>query len=171
MKKVAAMEDSAVSPIIGTVLLIAITVTLAASLFTVMSGYLTGLPQTSPTASLQVINDTASSHSGINGTYDLTVTYVSNNITTGRINVEVTMSDDSLYSFHLSPVISASGGQYYLFNGTSGNLSVSYSGPGGYLTTSSQLIFKETNSSLYIQRISLIDTTADSSIGSVSMLS
>ena len=51
MKQIINKEDKAVSPIIATILLIAITVVLAATLYTVLGGFTKGLSSGSPTAS------------------------------------------------------------------------------------------------------------------------
>lgn len=50
MKQIINKEDKAVSPIIATILLIAITVVLAATLYTVLGGFTSGLPSGSPKA-------------------------------------------------------------------------------------------------------------------------
>lgn len=62
MKKVIQKKDKAVSPIIATILLIAITVVLAATLYTILGGYTTFLGASTPTASMTVKNDSSSSY-------------------------------------------------------------------------------------------------------------
>lgn len=171
MKRVLYRKDSAVSPIIGTVLLIAITVTLVASLFTVLGSYFNGLPQASPTASLNVVNSTTQKNSFINGFYTLSVTSVSNNISLSHVKVQIIMNNTDEYVFPLYLLQSSPGGIYTVFNGTSGNLTAQYSGTAGYLTSSSSITFTELNSTSFIDRISIIDTSSDSSMGSVTIVS
>ncbi len=171
MKRVSARKDQAVSPIIGTVLLIAITVTLAASLFTVLGSYFSNLPQASPSASLKIVNSTVQKNSAVNGSYILSVTSISNNISLDHVKVEVTMNSTEVYVFPLYSVENTPGGSYTIFNGTSGNMTAKYSGTQGYLTSSSSIAFTETNCSSFIEMVSIIDTTTDSSMGSITVVS
>lgn len=171
MRSVLARKDRAVSPVIGTVLLIAITVTLVASLFTVLGSYFSELPQASPTVSLNVVNSTTQKNSLINGTYTLSITSVSNNISLDHVKVEITMNSSDVYVFPLFSLESAPGGAYSIFNGSSGNLTVDYSGTSNYLTSSSIITFHEFNSTSFIDRISVIDASTDSSMGSITILS
>lgn len=170
MKETVYKNDKAVSPIIGTVLLIAITVTLAASVYTVLGSYFGGLPHPSPTASIKVVNNSSQKNSLINGSYTLSVTYVSNNVSIDDVKVQVTMGNTGVYSFSLLSVEQAPGGAMTVFNGTAGNLTVQYSGASGFLTSSSSIIFTESNGQSYISRISLIDVSTDSSMGSVNLI-
>lgn len=171
MKRVIRKSDSAVSPIIGTVLLIAITVTLAASLYTLLGGYFDGLPATSPTVSLKVVNDTTLSPGGVNGSYTLFVTYVSNNVSNSNVQVMVTMNNTDIYTFTLSSLEQSHNSTETVFNGSSGNLTAAYSGTAGFLTSSSSITFTETNNSAFISRIALIDHNTDSSMGSIPIIS
>ncbi len=171
MKKVVLKEDSAVSPIIATVLLVAITVTLIASLYTILGGYFSGFPPPTPTASLRVVNLTSQNGQLVNGSYSLQVTYVSNNISTQHVSVEVTMSNNSVYIFSLHSVEQTIGANYTIFHGPGGNFTANYSGTRGFLTSYSTIIFNEYNNSEYLQRIDLIDTISDSSLGSVNIIS
>lgn len=171
MRKVAERGDNAVSPVIGTVLLIAITVTLVASVYTIVGSYFNGLPSPSPTVSLKVVNSTAESGSLINGSYTLSVTYISNNVSTGNVQIQVAMNNSQLYEFMLSSVVQAPGGTYTIFNGTSGNITAKYSGATGFLTSSSVITIGEANNTAYINRISIIDASTDSSMGSLVIFS
>lgn len=170
MKRVTDKADKAVSPVIGTVLLIAITVTLVASVYTVLGGYFNGLPQPSPTVSLSVVNSTSQKGGLINGTYTLSVNYISNNVSTDHVKVQISMNNTNVYEFMLSNPETQAGQKYTIFNGTSGNLTVSYSGSGNSLTSSSIMVFTEANSTTFIYRISLIDTSTDSSMGYVNVI-
>lgn len=171
MKRVISKSDPAVSPIIGTVLLIAITVTLAASLYTLLGSYFDNLQTASPTVSLKAVNDTALSPAGVNGTYTLFITYVSNNISNDNVQVMVTMNNTDIYTFTLSTVEQSLNSTYVIFSGSSGNLTASYDGTAGYLTSSSSIRFNETNNLAFISRISLIDHNADSAMGSITIIS
>lgn len=171
MKRVIRKEDSAVSPIIGTVLLIAITVTLAASLYTVLGSYFNNLPQSSPTVSLKVINGTSSPGNSVNGSYTLFVTYTSNNVSNDNVEIMLSMNNTDQYTFMLSSVGADVNSTMQIYNGSSGNITATYSGTAGYLTPSSSLKITEKNMNAYISRISLIDKRTDSSMGYINIIS
>lgn len=171
MRVVVSRTDKAVSPIIGTVLLVAITVTLVASMYTILGGYFDGLPQPTPTASLKVVNGTATSNSLVNGSYSLYVTYVSNNISTQQVSVEITMSNGSVFIISLGSVDQASSVNFTVYSGSGGMLTANYTGTPSFLTSYSTITFDEYNNTGYLTRLDLIDTHSDSSLGSVNIIS
>ncbi len=171
MRRVLQRNDIAVSPIIGTVLLVAITVTLVATMYTVLGGYFNGLPGPSPTASLTVVNETQSNGGLVNGSYSLSVTYISNNVSTQHVKLEVTLSNGTVYLFQLSSAEGTGPSNYTLFSGQGGALTANYTGTPGFLTSYSTITFNEHNATSYLVRIDMIDTTSDSSMGSVDIIS
>ena len=73
MKQIIKKEDKAVSPIIATILLIAITVVLAATLYTVLGGFTKGLSSGNPTASISFVETSTNN-------YSISVNSVSGNV-------------------------------------------------------------------------------------------
>lgn len=171
MRGVVRRTDKSVSPIIGTVLLVAITVTLVASMYTILGGYFNGLPQPTPTASLRVVNGTVTSNGLVNGSYSLYVTYVSNNISTQQVSVEMTMNNGSVFVIQLGSVEFTPSGNFTVYNGTGGILTANYTGTPGFLTSYSTITFDEHNNTGYLTRLDLIDTHSDSSLGSINIIS
>ena len=93
MKQIINKEDKAVSPIIATILLIAITVVLAATLYTVLGGFTKGLSSGNPTASISFVESSPDNYSisvnSISGNVSLSsvVLQVFNGTYTGSINL------------------------------------------------------------------------------------
>ena len=93
MKQIINKEDKAVSPIIATILLIAITVVLAATLYTVLGGFTKGLSSGNPTASISFVESSPDNYSisvnSISGNVSLSsvVLQVYNGTYTGSINL------------------------------------------------------------------------------------
>ena len=93
MKQIIKKEDKAVSPIIATILLIAITVVLAATLYTVLGGFTKGLSSGNPTASISFIETSTNNYSisvnSVSGNVSLSsvVLQVFNGTETGSINL------------------------------------------------------------------------------------
>ena len=82
MKQIIKKEDKAVSPIIATILLIAITVVLAATLYTVLGGFTKGLSSGNPTASISFVE--ASPYN-----YSLSVNSISGNVSLSSVVLQV----------------------------------------------------------------------------------
>ncbi|MEM0155930.1 MAG: archaellin/type IV pilin N-terminal domain-containing protein [Thermoplasmataceae archaeon] len=91
MKKVMHKDDEAVSPIIATILLIAITVVLAATLYSVIQGYTSYLGGTTPTASIKLIPTTTNT----NENYQIYITGVSPNGNISLSNVELMITNNT----------------------------------------------------------------------------
>ena len=81
MKQIINKEDKAVSPIIATILLIAITVVLAATLYTVLGGFTKGLSSGNATAS--------ATFTGTAPNYTLVFTSVSGNVSMSSLTLEI----------------------------------------------------------------------------------
>ena len=99
MKEIRPKEDKAVSPIIATILLIAITVVLAATLVTILGGFTHGVSNTVETAGVtsSVVNGTGqfgtSTHDNIhywNATLYANVSSSSSSISSSSITVSLT---------------------------------------------------------------------------------
>ena len=82
MKQIINKEDKAVSPIIATILLIAITVVLAATLYTVLGGFTKGLSSGNPTASISFVETSPFN-------YSLSVNSVSGNVSLSSVDLQV----------------------------------------------------------------------------------
>jgi flagellin-like protein len=82
MKQIIKKEDKAVSPIIATILLIAITVVLAATLYTVLGGFTKGLSSGNPTASISFVETSPFN-------YSLSVNSVSGNVSLSSVDLQV----------------------------------------------------------------------------------
>ncbi len=93
MKKVIMKDDKAVSPIIATILLVAITVVLAATLYTILGGYTTFLGSSTPQASISV-KEVSSSTPPI---YLLYVQQFGGNISLNDVQLVVTNTNSSVY--------------------------------------------------------------------------
>ena len=96
MKEIRPKEDKAVSPIIATILLIAITVVLAATLVTILGGFTHGVSNTVETAGVtsNVVNatgQTATTHMHYwNATIYINVSSSSSSISTSSITITLT---------------------------------------------------------------------------------
>ena len=83
MKQIINKEDKAVSPIIATILLIAITVVLAATLYTVLGGFTKGLSTGNPTASVSFVQ------SGSTPNYSISFSSISGNVSMSSLSLVV----------------------------------------------------------------------------------
>ncbi len=92
MKKVILKDDKAVSPIIATILLVAITVVLAATLYTILGGYTTFLGISTPQASIQV-NEVANNPP----VYQMYVVQYGGNISLSEVQMVITTTNNSVY--------------------------------------------------------------------------
>ena len=102
MKQIINKEDKAVSPIIATILLIAITVVLAATLYTVLGGFTKGLSSGNPTASISFVESSPDNYSlsvnSVSGNVSLSsvVLQVFNGTATGSINLGTAASSGTI---------------------------------------------------------------------------
>ena len=92
MKRVFQEKDKAVSPIIATILLVAITVVLAATLYTIVGGYTTLIGASTPTASIQIQNASAT-HDAY---YFIYVQQFGGNISLNDTQIEITLSNNTI---------------------------------------------------------------------------
>lgn len=148
MKQVIRKEDKAVSPIIATILLVAITVVLAATLYTILGNYTLFLGSSTPSASITVQNDSSTTTN-----YPYYIIYVnqfSGNVSLQNVQMRVTSASNSVYLVPLQN------------NGTysyDGLWNISISGA-SYLSATTSISMQgnsHATSSPYLKEIQLID--------------
>ncbi|MCL4341968.1 MAG: type IV pilin [Candidatus Thermoplasmatota archaeon] len=159
MKRVFQEKDKAVSPIIATILLVAITVVLAATLYTIVGGYTTLIGASTPTASIQVQNASAPS----DAYYFIYVQQFGGNISLNDVQIEITLSNNTII-----PPITLSG---YLNSEKSigYNLSMKVSGDNYFGATTGIAINSTTSTHSvepFISQIRFIDVTTNGLIAS-----
>lgn len=93
MKQVFRTKDKAVSPIIATILLVAITVVLAATLYTILGNYTLFLGSSTPTASVQVKNASTAD----TPYYFVYVEQVGGNVSLNDVQMRITSSSNNIY--------------------------------------------------------------------------
>lgn len=98
MKKVIIKDDKAVSPIIATILLVAITVVLAATLYTILGGYTTFLGSSTPQASIH-LTPASNSQPPI---YMLYVQQFGGNLSLNDVQLVITNTNNTPYYTTLS---------------------------------------------------------------------
>ena len=130
MKQIIYKEDKAVSPIIATILLIAITVVLAATLYTVLGGFTKGLSSGSASASI--------SFTGTSPNYSIAFTSVAGNVSMSSLTLEIYNGSASVQSVSLAGAYTS--GSNTVIVGTPGTTrdyySVAVNGAnGGYLSS------------------------------------
>jgi flagellin-like protein len=155
-------KDKAVSAIIGTILIVAITVVLAATLYAVLGGFGGLIGKPTPTASMTV------SSSGVGGaseTYTLTFTSVSTNVSLTDVIVRVTVGSNT---YSTSALATSSGIANVTFSTITGSTSnyVVASGSGTYLTydTTITINIKGTSTTPSLSTIALIYTPSGGDI-------
>ncbi len=144
MKKVVLKDDKAVSPIIATILLVAITVVLAATLYTILGGYTTFLGASTPSASIEVTSDSASPP-----IYTLYVQQYSGNTSLSNVEMIITTTNNTVYDTNLMsdyPNTAAVGG---LWN-------ITVSGTSAYFGITTTVLIKSMNNVNGDQNISQI---------------
>lgn len=137
-------KDKAVSAIIGTILIVAITVVLAATLYAVLGGFSGLIGKPTPTASMSVSSSGVGTSSE---TYTLTFSSVSTNVSLTDVIVRVT-NGSSTYS--TTPLATSSGpATQHLTLSPTVTATVTTSGSGTYLTydTTITIIISSSSSS------------------------
>jgi len=172
-------KEKAVSPVIATILMVAITVVLAAAVYVLVSHY-TSVGATTPlTASLAVDNEGVGHPSGASYTvyyYNLTITISTPANITNIANVHITANGiQVVYSPELSPTnspsylqsltstanyVGSNGGTYYLVSNTNGALTTTYIQSGSTITiVSSNNLSGDTVSLTYTGYSGTVSTT------------
>ena len=154
-------KDKAVSAIIGTILVVAITVVLAATLYAVLGGFGGLIGKPTPTASMSV-STVGSPSSG--GYYELTFTSVSSNISLVNTQLKITTASGTTTAYSFVPASTSP----TTSNGTYGTTPVAYAGNSGEYLTFNTVITVHAAASL--SAIYLIDTQTGGTIASATNL-
>lgn len=160
MKKVIVKDDKAVSPIIATILLVAITVVLAATLYTILGGYTTFLGSSTPQASITVKPVTSSPPP----IYMLYVQQFGGNISLDKVQMVITNTNNSVYYTTLINDMGTNGSSL----GNLWNITV-YGSP--YLTASTVVKIAGMNGvsgDESISQVQLVDVVTNGVIGTFS---
>jgi len=157
MKDLMNEEDNAVSPIIATILLIAITVVLAATLYSVIGGYTSYLGTTTPTASLTVTNLNTKQDS----TYIVYISSVSPNGNISLSNVELLITNGTGSVHDLNLGFATPTGQASASMSSEWTITVS---AGNYLGENPVITIKSSTGPQTISYLELIDTTTHATI-------
>ena len=157
MKEILHEEDNAVSPIIATILLIAITVVLAATLYSVIGGYTSYLGSTTPTASLTVTDLNTQTDSS----YMIYISSVSpnGNISLSDVNLLITNSTGTVSEINLGFAVQS--GSSATHTTPPWNITVS---AGNYLGENPVITVKSTSGPQTISYLELIDTATHGTI-------
>ncbi|MHB1708227.1 MAG: type IV pilin [Thermoplasmataceae archaeon] len=160
MKEVVLRNDNAVSPIIATILLIAITVTLASTLYSIVGGYFSNAPVLTPQANIAVVNMTKIASDGTGtGSYIVYIESVSGNISLSYVRMMVTLNTGNITTL---PLLSIGPNGIFLTTHIVANLTKGSN-------TFSPLDFisiKENNAHQFVTRIAFIDTASSGIIAS-----
>jgi flagellin-like protein len=162
MKQVIRKDDKAVSPIIATILLVAITVVLAATLYTILGGYTTFLGASTPLGDITVTNTSAGSlHS-----YRVYVNQFGGNISLNYTEMEIVNSNGTVTNVVLGAAMPS-----ITDNGTGYNWTVSVAG-GSYLSSTTIIDLTHSTSdkggkinATYVTEIRLVDLRTNGVIG------
>ena len=157
-------QDKAVSPIIATILLIAITVTLVSTAYTLISGYIPSPSAPTPTANLNIANLTSGSAGSINGTYGISLSSVNGNISLKNVVILIIMQNGTVIEENLGSVLST--GNIIVESGT---LSINMTGNEPYLSSTTEILVNLVSSSGYISYVALKDLKTGGTIGSASV--
>jgi flagellin-like protein len=162
MKQIINKEDKAVSPIIATILLIAITVVLAATLYTVLGGFTSGL-STSGSATLSgTFANTTSSTNGYNYSFSISSSS-SGGISISSLELKIVNNTGTFTTSALSSGSNHIGNYTINVTGLSGGKVVA-----GTTITISTLIGNNNSTvpirNFAISKISIIDTSSNSVI-------
>lgn len=161
MKSVINKNDKAVSPIIATVLLVGITVTMIATAYTLLENYIPNPVSQTPSAAIKVVYATQLSGSAYTGNYSIHINSLNGNVSASDVNVIITLSDSSVAEVSLSSVISSN--NYLAYNS---HMNIGVQSSAGYINSASLITIYIHGSSAYVTRIALVDTVTDGLIGS-----
>lgn len=161
MKQIIAQDDKAVSPIIATVLLVGITVTMVATAYTLLENYIPNPASQTPSAALKVVYDSHITGSSYSGNYSLYINSLNGNVSVNDVNMLVTFSNNSVLEVSLQQVYSNGNSLSY---GT--YLVVGLQTTNSYITSASTITLSLHSSSSYVTRIALVDTLTNGAIGS-----
>ncbi len=148
-------KDKAVSPIIATILIVAITVVLAATLYAVLGGFTSLIGKPTPSGSF-TISSSGSSTTGF--TYSLSMDSLSTNVSMSNVELKITASNGTAYT---SSALSSAGP---LTLGTSGYTISSIAPNTTTLSISTIITLTSVGGAGGISQIALIDTASGGTI-------
>lgn len=161
MKDVLSREDKAVSPIIATVLLVGITVTMVATAYTLLENYLPNPVAQTPTAALKVVYDSNLTGSSYYANYSLYINSLNGNVSVNDVNMLITFENSTVVEVPLQTVYL--NGNFLPYSST---MNISMQNNGGYIDSTSVISLNLHHSSSYITRIALVDLATNGAIGS-----
>lgn len=164
MKKTVSREDKAVSPIIATVLLVGITVTMIATAYTLLQNYIPNPAPSTPSAAMKVVYNANPSGNSYYGNYTIYLNSLNGNVSVKDVQLIVTLSNNTVNEISLKQVYFNSGSLNY-----SSYLSVSLESSAGYLSSTSFVGLNLHDSLSSITRLALVDTLTGGSIGSTAI--
>ncbi len=159
-------EDEAVSPIIATILLIAITVTIIASAYSIFAGYIPTTSPTSSTITIQYNNNTTDSGNLISGNYVMTLSETSSNVSLKFLDAEIVLQNGT--------VIEESMLVPYLEGhavAVTPEITMNVSMPGAFLSYYGYIVLNLNHSSQYISTFSLVNVQSGNRIAEVNFQS
>lgn len=160
-------KDKAVSAIIGTILIVAITVVLAATLYAVLGGFGGLIGKPTPTASMSVSVSGGTSGSPFN--YTLTFTSVSSALVISDVQVKIVSANGSVYSQTFSAPSNSFVAPSYIVGSGYQLSAIGLTTPSGGMTFNTVIFITEptaTTSIVGLTSISLIDTSTGGTIAS-----
>ncbi len=162
MRKVVNHEDKAVSPIIATVLLVGITVTMIATAYTLLENYIPNPAPNTPSANLKAVYDPQTTSGPFYNNYTVYINSLNGNVSVKDVSLMITLSNNQVFEIPLEQVYANSNSLNY-----TSYVSVSLQSSAGYLTSTSSVNIYLHDSQSKMSRISLLDTFTDGSIGSI----
>ncbi|PYB68266.1 type IV pilin [Thermoplasma sp. Kam2015] len=150
-------QDKAVSPIIATILLIAITIVLAATLYSLLGGYVSLISAPTPQASMTITNQTQQNSN--DGVYTIYISGVNQNISLSKVTLEFQSSNGNVTEIPLTQGTIET--QYW---------KVTVNGP-DYLSALTVITISSlpNNGNPFIKFVKLVDTVTDGTIASQSV--
>ncbi|KAA8923101.1 MAG: type IV pilin [Thermoplasma sp.] len=147
-------QDKAVSPIIATILLIAITIVLAATLYSLLGGYVSLISAPTPQASMTITNQTQQSSN--DGVYTIYIGGVNQNVSLAKVTLEFQSSDGNITVVPLTQGTIQT--QYW---------KITVNGP-DYLSALTVITISSlpNNGDPFIKYVKLVDTVTDGTIAS-----
>ena len=161
MKEILLKDDKAVSPIIATVLLVGITVTMIATAYSLLENYIPNPVPQSPTAALKIVNNTVVKNGDVTGNYSISLNSLNGNLSVNDVTLIITFSNLSVSEVSLNSVYTAGHNELTL----TPSINIFLSSSAGYLTSTSSIRIEINNASA-IDRIALADTHTGGSVGS-----
>ena len=157
-------RDEAVSPIIATILLVAITVTLISSAYSIFSGYIPASTPSSPSVTIEATNNTTIHNGLINGAYILTLSEISSNISLRDLSAQIVLQNGT--SFEQPMYESYADGVSVPFqSGVSLNVSM----PGGFLSSDGYILISLTDYGQYVSSFSIIDSASGTRVSNANL--